>query len=108
MQDPGSVTLPGHSGATRAHIWSNRNPNNPNAGPGELVVHVLSPQRNSRVTSTGSAYFLFLGGKGCAVNFSAAISDLTGARWRSQNAKGPAGPSRSRPLTGTGGRLEAD
>ncbi len=49
-----------------AHIWSNRNPNNPNAGPGELVVHVLSPQRNSRVTSTGLAYFLFPGGKGSA------------------------------------------
>ncbi len=52
-----------------AHVWSNRNPNNPNnpnAGPGELVVHVLSLQRNSRVTTTGSAYFLFMGGKGCA------------------------------------------
>ncbi len=50
-----------------AHIWSNRNPANPNQGPGELVVPVFSPPENrSQWTRSGSAYFLFMGGKGCA------------------------------------------
>ncbi len=50
-----------------ARIWTNRNPNNPNQGPGELVVPVFSPPTNaSQWTKSGSAYFLFMGGKGCA------------------------------------------
>ena len=50
-----------------AHIWTNRNANNPNQGPGELVIPVFSPPENrSQWTSAGSAYFLFMGGKGCA------------------------------------------
>ncbi len=50
-----------------AHVWTNRNPRNINQGPGELVVPVFSPPVNTRQwTETGSAYFLFMGGKGCA------------------------------------------
>ena len=50
-----------------AHVWSNRNASNPNQGPGELVIPVFSPPVNtSQWTEMGSAYFLFLGGKGCA------------------------------------------
>ncbi len=50
-----------------AHVWTNRNPRNINQGPGELVIPVFSPPVNtSQWTETGSAYFLFMGGKGCA------------------------------------------
>ncbi len=51
-----------------AHVWSNRNPNNVNQGPGELVVQDfrLSRGGGSNWASAGSAYFLFMGGKGCA------------------------------------------
>ena len=50
-----------------AHVWTNRNPRNSNQGPGEMVVPVFSPPTNrSQWTSSGSAYFLFMGGKGCA------------------------------------------
>ncbi len=49
-----------------AHVWSNRNASNPQQGPGELVVHILTPGSSSQVTVSGSAYFLFMGGKGCA------------------------------------------
>ena len=50
-----------------AHVWTNRNPRNINQGPGEMVVPVFSPPVNTRQwTETGSAYFLFMGGKGCA------------------------------------------
>ncbi len=50
-----------------AHVWTNRNPRNIQQGPGELVISVFSPPRNTRQwTETGSAYFLFMGGKGCA------------------------------------------
>ena len=50
-----------------AYIWSNRNASNPMAGPGQLVVPVIAPPRNtSQWTETGSAYFLFTGGEGCA------------------------------------------
>ncbi len=50
-----------------AHVWTNRNPRNIQQGPGELVVPVFSPPVNtSQWTETGSAYFLFMGGKGCA------------------------------------------
>ena len=50
-----------------AHVWSNRNASDPNQGPGELVIPVFSPPRNTRQwTESGSAYFLFMGGKGCA------------------------------------------
>ncbi len=50
-----------------AHVWSNRNANNPNQGPGELVIPVFTPpENNSQWTSMGGAYFLFMGGKGCA------------------------------------------
>ncbi len=48
------------------HVWTNRNPGNPNQGPGDLVVPVFTPPRNSQWTRMGTAYFLFLGGKGCA------------------------------------------
>ena len=49
-----------------AHIWSNRDRNNIQQGPGELVVQTLELTSVSTATSTGSAYFLFMGGKGCA------------------------------------------
>ncbi len=49
-----------------AHIWSNRNRGNPNQGPGELVVTTLRLNPVTNATSSGSAYFLFMGGKGCA------------------------------------------
>ena len=49
-----------------AHIWSNRNRSNPIQGPGELVVTTLRLTPVSSATSSGSAYFLFMGGKGCA------------------------------------------
>ncbi len=49
-----------------AHIWTNRNPNNPNQGPGELVIPVFTPPESSQWTHAGSAYLLFMGGKGCA------------------------------------------
>ncbi len=49
-----------------AHIWSNRNPSNPNQGPGELVVVTLRVNPVANATGSGSAYFLFMGGKGCA------------------------------------------
>ena len=49
-----------------AHIWTNRNPANINQGPGELVVPVFTPPENAQWTRAGSAYFLFMGGKGCA------------------------------------------
>ena len=50
-----------------ARVWTNRNPSNPNQGPGELVIPVFSaPENTSQWTETGSAYFLFMGGKGCA------------------------------------------
>ncbi len=49
-----------------AHIWSNRERNNPNQGPGELVVMTLRLTSVANATSSGSAYFLFMGGKGCA------------------------------------------
>ncbi len=51
-----------------ARIWSNRNANNPNEGPGELVVPVITPApaRGRGYATAGSAYFLFMGGKGCA------------------------------------------
>ena len=49
-----------------AHIWSNRNANNPNQGPGELVVQVITPSSGRGFSTAGSAYFLFMGGKGCA------------------------------------------
>ncbi len=49
-----------------AHIWSNRNASNAQQGPGELVVMVIEPQSDRDYTHRGSAYFLFMGGKGCA------------------------------------------
>ena len=50
-----------------AHVWTNRNARDPNQGPGELVVPVFTPPENaSQWTRAGSAYFLFMGGKGCA------------------------------------------
>ena len=50
-----------------AHIWTNRNPSDPMQGPGQLVIPVLSGDTfHSQYTSRGSAYFLFVGGKGCA------------------------------------------
>ncbi len=50
-----------------AHVWSNRNRSDPNQGPGELVVKTFVPKGNrSQYTYQGSAYFLFMGGKGCA------------------------------------------
>ncbi len=49
-----------------AHIWSNRNARNPNQGPGELVVSTLRLTSVVNAASSGSAYFLFMGGKGCA------------------------------------------
>ncbi len=50
-----------------ARVWTNRNPRNINQGPGQLVVPVFSPPVNvSQWTEAGSAYFLFMGGKGCA------------------------------------------
>ena len=49
-----------------AHVWTNRNPSNPNQGPGELVVPVFSLPDGSNYRGVGSAYFLFMGGKGCA------------------------------------------
>ncbi len=48
-----------------ARIWSQA----PRQGvnPGELVIPVFSPPVNtSQWTETGKAYFLFMGGKGCA------------------------------------------
>ncbi len=49
-----------------ARIWSNRTANNPIQGPGELVVQTLRLTSVANATSSGSAYFLFMGGKGCA------------------------------------------
>ncbi len=49
-----------------AHVWTNRNPSNPNQGPGEIVVPVFSLSDGSNYRGVGSAYFLFMGGKGCA------------------------------------------
>ncbi len=49
-----------------AHIWSNRNRNDIQQGPGELVVQTLQLTSVANATSSGSAYFLFMGGKGCA------------------------------------------
>ncbi len=49
-----------------AHIWSNRSRNNIQQGPGELVVMTLRLTSVANATSSGSAYFLFMGGKGCA------------------------------------------
>ncbi len=50
-----------------ARVWTNRNPSNPNRGPGELVIPVFTPPVNtSQWTENGSAHFLFMGGKGCA------------------------------------------
>ncbi len=49
-----------------AHIWSNRKPRNIQQGPGELVVVTLELTSVANATSSGSAYFLFMGGKGCA------------------------------------------
>ncbi len=49
-----------------AHIWSNRNASNPNQGPGELVVQVITPAPGRGYSTAGSAHFLFMGGKGCA------------------------------------------
>ncbi len=49
-----------------AHIWSNRSRNNSQQGPGELVVVTLELTSVANATSSGSAYFLFMGGKGCA------------------------------------------
>ena len=50
-----------------ARVWTNRNPRNINQGPGEMVVPVFSPPNNrSQWTMAGSAYFLFMGGRGCA------------------------------------------
>ncbi len=51
-----------------AHVWTNRNPNNPNQGPGELVVQVfdLPSGTTTPYQAPGRAYFLFMGGKGCA------------------------------------------
>ena len=49
-----------------AHIWSNRNADDPIQGPGELVVSTLQLTPVVNATSSGSAYFLFMGGKGCA------------------------------------------
>ncbi len=49
-----------------AHVWSNRNANNPIQGPGELVVQLITPASGRGYATAGSAYFLFMGGKGCA------------------------------------------
>ncbi len=73
-----------------AHIWSNRSRNDIQQGPGELaagrtgrrsgtggrndiqqgpgelVVQTLRLTSVANATSSGSAYFLFMGGKGCA------------------------------------------
>ena len=54
-----------------ARVWSNRNPSKPIQGPGELVVQTFNPpssgsQYTSNEKNGGAAYFLFIGGKGCA------------------------------------------
>ncbi len=49
-----------------AHIWSNRNPRNIQQGPGGMVVVTLRLTPVATATASGSAYFLFMGGKGCA------------------------------------------
>ncbi len=47
-------------------IWSNRDPNNIQQGPGELVIQTFGPPNGPRFTQQGSAYLMFMGGKGCA------------------------------------------
>ena len=53
-----------------AHIWSVERGREGNAGrsaaPGGLVVQTLRLNPVATATSSGSAYFLFMGGKGCA------------------------------------------
>ena len=50
-----------------ARIWSNRVAGNPMQGPGPMViVDVDPPVARGQYTSEGGAYFLFMGGKGCA------------------------------------------
>ncbi len=51
-----------------AHIWSNRNSNDPNRGPGEMVVQRfdLPSGGTTPYQAPGEPYFLFMGGKGCA------------------------------------------
>ncbi len=51
-----------------AHVWSNRNPANPIQGPGELVVQTfeLPSGTTTPYRASGEAYFLFMGGTGCA------------------------------------------
>ena len=51
-----------------AHVWSNRNASNPIQGPGELVVQTfdLPSGGTTPYRAPGRAYFLFMGGKGCA------------------------------------------
>ncbi len=50
-----------------AHIWSNRRAGQPMQGPGQMVVPVISqPPFPGTYTTRGGAYFLFMGGKGCA------------------------------------------
>ncbi len=49
-----------------ARIWSNRQRDNPNQGPGELVVQVFNLPSGSEYAAAGTAHFLFMGGKGCA------------------------------------------
>ena len=51
-----------------ARVWTNRNASNPNQGPGELVVQTFDLPSGSTTPyeAPGRAYFLFMGGKGCA------------------------------------------
>ena len=51
-----------------AHVWSNRRRGNPIEGPGELVVQTfdLPSGSTTQYQAPGTAYFLFMGGKGCA------------------------------------------
>ena len=50
-----------------ARIWSNRVAGNPMQGPGPMViVDVDPPEAPGQYTHAGGAYFLFMGGKGCA------------------------------------------
>ncbi len=49
-----------------ARIWSNRQRDNPIAGPGELVVQVFNLPSGSAYAAAGRPDFLFMGGQGCA------------------------------------------
>ena len=50
-----------------ARIWSNRVAGNPMQGPGPMViVDIDPPKAPGQYRHAGGAYFLFMGGKGCA------------------------------------------